>query len=83
MIAPYKNINEIVSGIDFEDKRTGLLIRLNPIILHVKERLITLYMPAEHNPKHLNFSQVSSEWLEFIEASLWMIMSAYLDKRLP
>ena len=83
MIAPYKNINEIVSGIDFEDKRTGLLIRLNPIILHVKERLITLYMPAEHNPKNLNFSQVSSEWLEFIEASLWMIMSAYLDKRLP
>jgi len=80
MLAKVKNIREVVTGIDFSDPKTQTTIRLNPIILHVKDKKITVYMPSEFNRSDINFSNISSEWFEFIEASVIMILGAYLNR---
>lgn len=80
MLAKSKKIKDLVTGIDFLDFKTGLKVRLNPVILHIKEKKITAHMRKEFNEDYVNFSHVRSEWLEFIEASFLMILSTYASE---
>lgn len=80
-ISKVKKVNSITTCIEFMSHKSKKTIRISPIILHLKERMITAYMAKENGPD-INFSDVDAEWYEFIEATFKMIISVSSDKDL-
>ena len=81
-IAKIKIINSITTGINFEDAKTGVVVRLDPIILDFRNRSITATIMAGCNESHINFSHIDQEWFEFIEANFLAQTNSYLCKDL-
>ena len=81
-IAKIKTINNITTGINFENNKTGVVVRLDPIILDFRNSSITATIMAGCNESYINFSHIDQEWFEFIEANFLAQMNSYLCKDL-
>jgi hypothetical protein len=79
-IAKIKSLNSVTTGINFEDTKTGMIIRLDPIVLNFDNRSIIATIKASGNGLNTNFSHVSQEWFEFIEANFLAQINSYLCK---
>lgn len=76
------SVSTISTAIQFQDKENSDIIFLDPITLDVKTKRINIKMPASLNSKYINFSYIKSEYLEYIEACMLMILNSYLGKDL-
>jgi hypothetical protein len=79
-IAKIKTLNSVTTGINFEDNKTGTVVRLDPIVLDLRDRSITATIKSTGNESHINFSSINQEWFEFIEANFFAQISSYLGK---
>jgi len=76
------DIGSIAADIYFNSKTNNLNLNLTPIVLNIKEKTIFITMKAGLNDSLSNFSDMPSEWFEYIEATFALVIDKYLNKDL-
>jgi hypothetical protein len=70
-ISKINTLNSVTTGLNIEDNTTGIVVRLDPIVLDFRNRFITATICSISNEQHVNFSYMNQEWFEFIEANFF------------
>ena len=79
-ISKINTLNSVTTGLNIEDNTTGIVVRLDPIVLDFRNRFITATICSISNEQHVNFSYMNQEWFEFIEANFFAQINSYLGK---